>query len=67
MIVDDVNKDPRYVSCFPYTRSEIVVPIIKAGNVLGEIDIDSDTHAAFSAQDEKFLTEVAELLAERCA
>ncbi len=65
VIVDDVHKDPRYLACFSYTRSEMVVPIMKAGKVLGEIDIDSDTHAAFSAQDERFLAEVAELLAER--
>ncbi|OGF56922.1 MAG: diguanylate cyclase [Candidatus Fraserbacteria bacterium RBG_16_55_9] len=67
VIVDDVNKDPRYLACFPYTRSEIVVPIVKAGRVLGEIDIDSDTLSAFSAVDETFLAEVAELLAERHA
>ena len=67
VVVDDVNKDPRYLACFPYTRSEIVAPIMKAGRVLGEIDIDSDTPAAFGAVDEKFLAEVAELLAERHA
>jgi GAF domain-containing protein len=67
VIVDDVNKDPHYLACFPYTRSEIVVPILKEGRVLGEIDIDSDTLAAFRAPDEQFLTEVAELLAKRHA
>lgn len=67
VIVDDVNKDPRYWACFPYTRSEIVVPIMKAAEVLGEIDIDSDTLEAFGPADETFLEEVASLLAERCA
>lgn len=67
VIVEDVNKDPRYLACFPYTRSEIVVPILKAGRVLGEIDIDSDMLCAFSTNDETFLSEVAYLLAERQA
>ena len=61
-IVDDVNADPRYLSCFPSTRSEIVVPIARNGQVVGEIDIDSDRPAAFSEEDRHFLERVAELL-----
>jgi len=67
VIVEDVKQDPRYLACFPYTRSEIVVPILRAEEVVGEIDIDSDTASAFTAQDKKFLEEVAQLLAERHA
>jgi GAF domain-containing protein len=62
-IVDDVNADPRYLSCFPSTRSEIVVPIARDGEVVGEIDIDSDRPAAFGEDDRSFLERVAELLA----
>jgi L-methionine (R)-S-oxide reductase len=62
-IVDDVNADPRYLSCFPSTRSEIVVPIAHDGRVVGEIDIDSDRPAAFGDEDRIFLERVAELLA----
>ena len=62
-IVDDVNADPRYLACFPSTRSEIVVPIALDGRVVGEIDIDSDRRAAFSEEDRTFLERVAELLA----
>jgi GAF domain-containing protein len=61
-IVDDVNADPRYLACFPSTRSEIVVPIARNGQVVGEIDIDSDRPAAFSEEDRYFLERVAELL-----
>ena len=61
-IVDDVNSDPRYLSCFPSTRSEIVVPIARNGSVVGEIDIDSDRPAAFGEEDRRFLEQVAELL-----
>jgi GAF domain-containing protein len=65
-IVDDVNTDPRYLACFPSTRSEIVVPISYEGGVVGEIDIDSDRPAAFHADDRKFLERVAVLISPYC-
>ena len=37
-----MNADPRYLACSIETRSEIVVPIMLGGDVLGELDIDSD-------------------------
>jgi putative methionine-R-sulfoxide reductase with GAF domain len=61
-IVDDVNVDDRYLSCFPSTRSEIVVPIVYEGKVVGEIDIDSDTPAAFTPEDRALLERVAVLI-----
>jgi GAF domain-containing protein len=48
IIVDDVNADPRYLSCSLSTQSEIVVPIYVQGKVAGEIDIDSHAPAAFA-------------------
>jgi L-methionine (R)-S-oxide reductase len=65
-IVDDVNADPRYLACFPSTRSEIVVPIAHDGRVVGEIDIDSNRPAAFADEDRAFLERVAELIAPHC-
>jgi L-methionine (R)-S-oxide reductase len=66
-VVDDVNADPRYLACFPSTRSEIVVPISHERRVVGEIDIDSDRPAAFTDDDRAFLEQVAELIAPYCA
>ena len=63
LIVDDVNADPRYLACSLETRSEIVVPIVREGRVLGEIDIDSDRPAAFTADDRALVESVAEILA----
>ncbi len=64
VVVGDVSKDPRYLSCFPETKSEIVVPIIDSnGKVLGEIDIDSEELNAFDQSDKRFLEKVAEKLA----
>ena len=67
IIVDDVNADPRYLACSIETRSEIVVPIMLGGDVLGELDIDSDRVAAFDAGDREMLEQVAALLAPKLA
>src|SRR3954468_18854416 len=67
IVVDDVNADPRYLACSIETKSEIVVPIMRGDEVLGEIDIDSDRPAAFGAADCALLEPVAALLAERLA
>jgi L-methionine (R)-S-oxide reductase len=62
VIVDDVNSDPRYLSCSIKTKSEIVVPIHVHGKIIGEIDIDSHQAAAFTDEDRWFLEEVARLV-----
>ena len=67
IVVDDVNSDPRYLACSLETRSEIVVPIMRDGVVLGEIDIDSDHPAAFGPDDRALLEPIAAALAERLA
>ena len=61
-IIPDVNSDPRYLSCFISTKSEIVVPIKKSGKILGEIDIDSDKKDAFNSADKEFLERIADML-----
>ena len=67
IIVDDVHADPRYLACSLETRSEIVVPIMREGRVLGELDIDSDRAAAFGDNDRALLEQVAALLAPTMA
>ncbi len=62
VIVDDVNADPRYLSCSIQTKSEIVVPIFAHGKIIGEIDIDSHTPAAFTQIDRIFLEEAARIV-----
>jgi len=63
-VVDDVNADPRYLACFPSTRSEIVVPIAYEGRVVGEIDVDSDRPAAFDDVDRTNLERIAVLISQ---
>ncbi len=61
--VVDVGSDPRYLACNLETKSEIVFPIIRGETYLAQIDVDSDDRAAFGAEDEDLLAEVAKLLA----
>jgi GAF domain-containing protein len=63
-IISDVHSDKRYIACFVTTKSEIVVPIIKDGKILGEIDIDSDKKNAFTNEDKFFLEKIADMLSE---
>ena len=64
VVVPDVNEDPRYLQCFLNTRSEIVVPVLRDGTAIGDIDIDSDALEAFGPDDEAFLEHLAAELAK---
>ena len=62
IVVDDVNADPRYLACSLETKSEIVAPIRVRGAILGEIDIDSHTPAAFGPEERQLVERCAELV-----
>ncbi|MBS1840922.1 MAG: GAF domain-containing protein [Acidobacteria bacterium] len=62
VIVDDVNRDPRYLACSLETKSEIVVPVFAKGKVVGELDIDSHFLAAFGPDDRKLCEHAAQVL-----
>jgi putative methionine-R-sulfoxide reductase with GAF domain len=64
VIVGDVTKDPRYLTTFSSTRSEIVIPVLHSatGATLGIIDIESERPNAFKDDDRVFLEECASLL-----
>src|SRR6185436_6034100 len=64
-IVDDVTAVGNYLACSLETRAEIVVLIRRGDEIFGQIDIDSDTPAAFTAADEALLARVADVLASR--
>ncbi len=61
-LIDDVKREENYLSCSPKVESEIVVPIFKEGDVVGEIDIDSHQRSHFEDEDEKLLEEIAEIV-----
>jgi len=61
-IVQDVSKELNYLSCSPTVKSEIVLPILKAGNVVGELDIDSHKIAPFTDDDKEFLLRICSMV-----
>ena len=65
VIVDDVNKDPRYLACSLETKSEIVVPVFAHGKVVGELDIDSHFPAAFTCEHQDFVQHCAMLVGKK--
>ena len=64
VVIDDVGKDPRYLACSIETKSEIVAPVFVKGEVVGEIDIDSHTPAAFTADDRQLVEHCARLVGQ---
>jgi len=62
IVIDDVHSDPRYLACSLETKSEIVVPIRVRGKIVGELDIDSHTPAAFTADDRRLVEHCAALV-----
>jgi GAF domain-containing protein len=64
MVVQDVTQVENYISCGLEVQSEIVVPVLKNGNFVAELDIDSHSPAPFTPEDSEFLASVCELLNE---
>ena len=62
MVVQDVTQVENYISCGLEVQSEIVVPIIKDGKFVAELDIDSHSPAPFTQEDTVFLTRICDLL-----
>ena len=54
-VVPDVQAQDNYIACSISVKSEIVVPMFKDGENIGQIDIDSDTPDPFTEEDERFL------------
>lgn len=59
--VDDVHAFEGHIVCDIESRSEIVVPLIRNGELLGVLDIDSPVPGRFGPEDELLLQEIAEL------
>lgn len=64
VVVPDVEAFPGHIACSSASRSEIVVPILRDGDVLGVLDIDSRELATFDEEDAAGLEAVAALLAK---
>ncbi len=60
--VEDVNAFPGHIACDSASNSEIVVPLIRDGEVLGVLDIDSPNLGRFDAEDEAGIVRLAEII-----
>jgi len=61
--IDDVHAFPGHIACDSASNSEIVLPLMRDGDLLGVLDLDSPRQARFDAEDEAGLTRIAEILA----
>lgn len=62
IVVEDVEKFPGHIACSSASRSEIVVPIFSNGEVVAELDIDSEKLATFDETDKLYLEKIVESL-----
>ena len=60
--VEDVHRFPGHIACDSASNSEIVIPIHRAGAVVGVLDIDSPVLSRFSPQDQEGLEAFVEIL-----
>lgn len=65
MIVENVKTHPNYISCDATAMSEIVVPMMKNGHLLGVLDLDSEIVGDYDAIDCKYLKAFVDILAEK--
>ncbi|MFO7809987.1 MAG: GAF domain-containing protein [Candidatus Delongbacteria bacterium] len=61
-IENDVTKLSYHIACSSETRAEIVIPVLKNGELIAVLDIDSTEPDMFDEIDERYLTEIASLI-----
>jgi len=64
VLVEDVHAFPGHIACDSASNSEIVVPLLRGGELLGVLDLDSPKHARFGAADQKGLEALAKIFVE---
>ena len=65
VIVGDVKTYPNYISCDSKALSEIVVPMVKDGQLLGVLDLDSSLVDDYDELDQKYLEEFVAILLDK--
>ncbi len=65
-LVPDVHAFPGHIACDGASASELVIPLMQDGQVLGVLDLDSPVPARFTLQDQQALTGLCALLMEAC-
>jgi L-methionine (R)-S-oxide reductase len=62
LVVPDVDKFEGHIACSTDSRSEIVVPVLKRGEVIAVLDVDSESPDHFDSVDQKYLEELSGLV-----
>jgi GAF domain-containing protein len=62
LIVEDVAQFPGHIACSSFSKSEIVVPVFKNGQIVGVLDVDSEHLAHFDETDRAFLEKIVGLI-----
>lgn len=62
LIVPDVEKFPGHIACSSKSKSEIVVPLIRNGEVIAVLDVDSVALNDFDATDQQYLEQILNLI-----
>lgn len=62
IIVKDVHHFPGHIACDSASKSEIVIPIVKEGNLIGVLDIDSPVFSRFNEEDGAYLEKLVQIL-----
>jgi len=62
LVVPDVDAFPGHIACSSLSRSEIVIPLFKKGNVVGVLDVDSEHLDQFDQTDKQYLEQLISLI-----
>lgn len=62
LIVPDVNQFPGHIACSSFSKSEIVIPIVRNNEVKAVLDVDSENYDSFDEIDKNYLKQIVGLL-----
>lgn len=65
IIVEDVDRFPGHIACDAGSRSEIVVPLIQDGILIGVLDVDSYEYASFDETDKVYLEKICKIVSDK--
>jgi len=65
IVVDDVEAFPGHIACDAASRSEIVVPMLRDGRLVGVLDVDSPRVERFSSDDAQMMASIVDILMSR--
>lgn len=64
LLIEDVETFPGHIACSSDSKSEIVIPCFKKGDVFAVLDVDSDKLADFDETDRKYLEEIGNIISQ---